>query len=117
MRNFSPTTSPASCWVQSPSDSGTCGRLCSFLLMTAARSRRRLLLAGSFVVLAAIATHIYLEANAANQLVACQQEYKSVQAGIDGLMANNSLSVVQPTGPKGTNDMRSPVLVVSRLVV
>jgi hypothetical protein len=84
--------------------------LCSFLLITAARSRRRLLLAGSFVVLAAIATHIYLEANAANRLVACQQEYKSVQAGIDGLMANNSLSVVQPTGPKGTNDMRSPVL-------
>jgi YD repeat-containing protein len=82
--------------------------------MTTARSRRRLLLAGSIVVVGAIATHIYLEANAANQLVACQQEYKMVQGGIDSYMAYFSVDVVQTPDAGGTSDMTSPVALYNK---
>jgi YD repeat-containing protein len=78
--------------------------------MTAFRSRLVLPFAGAVVVLAAIATllHIYLAANAANQLVVCQQEYRAVQAGLDAYKAAYSIDTV----PGGTNtaDMTTPVL-------
>jgi hypothetical protein len=95
--------------------------LCSLLLMTAAPSRRKLLLFTSAVAtLAAIAVLALLyrlvdvanQANAANQLVACQLEYKSVQAGLDGYMANNSIDIV--AAATNTADMTSPVVLYNK---
>jgi prepilin-type N-terminal cleavage/methylation domain-containing protein len=61
-------------------------------------------------VLAAIVTLSLVGLTTNAQAKACEQEYKTVQAGLDAYMANNNLDTVTATGLAGTNDMTSPVL-------
>jgi prepilin-type N-terminal cleavage/methylation domain-containing protein len=61
-------------------------------------------------VLAAIVTLSLVGLTTNAQAKACEQEYKTVQAGLDAYMANNNLDTVPATGTSGTNDMTTPVL-------
>jgi prepilin-type N-terminal cleavage/methylation domain-containing protein len=66
-------------------------------------------------VLAAIVTLSLVGLTTNAQAKACQQEYKTVQAGLDAYMANNNLDVVPAadgtgTSVTGTSDMTKPVL-------
>jgi len=44
------------------------------------------------------------------QAKACEQEYKTVQAGLDAYMANNNVDTVAATTAAGTSDMTAPIL-------
>jgi prepilin-type N-terminal cleavage/methylation domain-containing protein len=59
-------------------------------------------------VLAAIVTLSLVGLTTNAQAKACEQEYKTVQAGLDAYMANNNVDSV--TATTGTSDMKSPVL-------
>lgn len=66
-------------------------------------------------VLAAIVTLSLVGLTTNAQAKACEQEYKTIQAGLDAYMANNNFDVVPPadgTGGSvlGTSDMTKPVL-------
>lgn len=61
-------------------------------------------------VLAAIVTLSLVGLTTNAQAKACEQEYKTVQAGLDAYMANNNIDTVPATGAAGTSDMQSPVL-------
>ena len=61
-------------------------------------------------VLAAIVTVSLVGLTTNAQAKACEQEYKTVQAGLDAYIANNNVDTVSPTGVNGTSDMTSPVL-------
>jgi hypothetical protein len=84
----------------------------SFLLMTASRTRRILLFAGTVGVLAtvvavaAIAIPIYVADDAANKAKACTVEYKIVQDGLNSYMAHYNVVTVHAAT---TNNMASPV--------
>src|SRR5438094_8815090 len=58
-------------------------------------------------VLAAIVTLSLVGLTTNAELKACQQEYKTVQAGIDAYMANNNLNTVPAS--TGTSNMQSPI--------
>ena len=84
----------------------------SFRLMTASRTRRILVFAGTVGVLAtvvavaAIAIPIYIADDTANKAKACTAEYKTVQDGLNSYMAHFNLVTVPAAT---TNDMASPV--------
>jgi prepilin-type N-terminal cleavage/methylation domain-containing protein len=61
-------------------------------------------------VLAAIVTLSLVGLTTNAQAKACEQEYKTVQAGLDAYMANNNIDTVPATGINGTSDMTAPVL-------
>src|SRR6266852_61288 len=61
-------------------------------------------------VLAAIVTLSLVGLTTNAQAKACQQEYKTVQAGLDAFMANNNVDSVAATAAAGTADMTTPVL-------
>jgi prepilin-type N-terminal cleavage/methylation domain-containing protein len=61
-------------------------------------------------VLAAIVTLSLVGLTTNAQAKACEQEYKTVQAGLDAYMANNNVDSVAATGLTGTSDMTTPVL-------
>jgi prepilin-type N-terminal cleavage/methylation domain-containing protein len=66
-------------------------------------------------VLAAIVTLSLVGLTTNAQAKACEQEYKTIQAGLDAYMANNNLDVVPPADGTngsvlGTSDMTKPVL-------
>ena len=61
-------------------------------------------------VLAAIVTLSLVGLTTNAQAKACEQEYKTVQAGLDAYIANNNVDTVSATGVNGTSDMTSPVL-------
>ena len=61
-------------------------------------------------VLAAIVTLSLVGLTTNAQAKACQQEYKTIQAGLDAYMANNNLDAVPATTAAGSSDMTSPVL-------
>src|SRR6266853_6220012 len=60
-------------------------------------------------VLAAIVTLSLVGLTTNAQAKACEQEYKTVQAGLDAYMANHNVDTVTATAATGTNDMTSPV--------
>lgn len=60
-------------------------------------------------VLAAIVTLSLVGLTTNAQAKACEQEYKTVQAGLDAYMANNNLDIVAATAAAGTNDMTAPL--------
>jgi prepilin-type N-terminal cleavage/methylation domain-containing protein len=59
-------------------------------------------------VLAAIVTLSLVGLTSSAQAKACEQEYKTVQAGLDSYMAYYNYDTVTPGGP--TNNMASPIL-------
>lgn len=61
-------------------------------------------------VLAAIVTLSLVGLTTNAQAKACEQEYKTVQAGLDAYMANNNIDTVTATGVNGTSDMTAPIL-------
>jgi prepilin-type N-terminal cleavage/methylation domain-containing protein len=61
-------------------------------------------------VLAAIVTLSLVGLTTASEVKACEQEYKTVQAGLDAYMAFNNVSTVTATGTTATSNMASPVL-------
>ena len=61
-------------------------------------------------VLAAIVTLSLVGLTTNAQAKACEQEYKTVQAGLDAYMANNNVDSVAATTGAGTSDMTTPVL-------
>jgi prepilin-type N-terminal cleavage/methylation domain-containing protein len=62
-------------------------------------------------VLAAIVTLSLVGLTTNAQAKACQQEYKTVQAGLDAYMANNNIDSVPATDPLlGSSDMTKPIL-------
>jgi general secretion pathway protein G len=61
-------------------------------------------------VLAAIVTLSLVGLTTNAQAKACEQEYKTVQAGLDAYMANNNVDTVTATGVGGTADMTTPIL-------
>ena len=61
-------------------------------------------------VLAAIVTLSLVGLTTNAQAKACEQEYKTVQAGLDAYMANNNVDTVSATGAGGTSDMTTPIL-------
>jgi hypothetical protein len=83
------------------------------LLMSASRTRRNLLFAGTVCVLAtvvavaAIAVPIYVADDAANKTKACEHEYTTVQASLNAYMAINNLSTLPASA--STSDMTTPV--------
>jgi hypothetical protein len=83
------------------------------LVMTASRSRRKLLYAGTIAALVilvgvgAIAIPNYLAKDAANKARACRHELQTVQASLRSYMAYFNVSTVTAAGP--TNNMSSPV--------
>ena len=60
-------------------------------------------------ILAAIVTLSLVGLTTNAQAKACEQEYKTVQAGLDAYMANNNLLAVPPTAGTGTNNMTAPL--------
>src|ERR1700676_3836858 len=61
-------------------------------------------------VLAAIVTLSLVGLTTNAQAKACEQEYKTVQAGLDAYMANNNIDTVTQTDQTaGTADMTAPV--------
>jgi prepilin-type N-terminal cleavage/methylation domain-containing protein len=63
-------------------------------------------------VLAAIVTLSLVGLTTNAQAKACEQEYKTVQAGLDAYMANNNLDVIAASG--GTSDMTTPVVLYTK---
>jgi prepilin-type N-terminal cleavage/methylation domain-containing protein len=63
-------------------------------------------------VLAAIVTLSLVGLTTNAQAKACEQEYKTVQAGLDAYMANNNIDTVAAAG--NTADMTNPVLLYNR---
>ena len=61
-------------------------------------------------VLAAIVTLSLVGLTTNAQAKACEQEYKTVQAGLDAYMANNNVDTVASTGQNGTSDMTAPIV-------
>jgi prepilin-type N-terminal cleavage/methylation domain-containing protein len=61
-------------------------------------------------VLAAIVTLSLVGLTTNAQAKACEQEYKTVQAGLDAYMANNNVDSVAATSAAGSNDMTTPIL-------
>jgi len=61
-------------------------------------------------VLAAIVTLSLVGLTTNAQAKACEQEYKTVQAGLDAYMANNNIDTVPATAAGGTSDMQNPIL-------
>lgn len=61
-------------------------------------------------VLAAIVTLSLVGLTTNAQAKACEQEYKTVQAGLDAYMANNNIDTVPATAAGGTNNMQAPIL-------
>ncbi len=59
-------------------------------------------------VLAAIVTLSLVGLTTSSEAKACEQEYKTVQAGLDAYMAYNNLDTVTAAGP--TNNMVTPIL-------
>ncbi len=59
-------------------------------------------------VLAAIVTLSLVGLTTSAQAKACEQEYKTVQAGLDAYMAYNNVDTVPAAGP--TNNMATPVV-------
>ena len=59
-------------------------------------------------VLAAIVTLSLVGLTTSSEAKACEQEYKTVQAGLDAYMAYNNLDTVTAAGP--TADMTTPIL-------
>jgi prepilin-type N-terminal cleavage/methylation domain-containing protein len=59
-------------------------------------------------VLAAIVTLSLVGLTTSSEAKACEQEYKTVQAGLDAYMAYNNLDTVPAAGP--TNNMVTPIL-------
>lgn len=66
-------------------------------------------------VLAAIVTLSLVGLTTNAQAKACEQEYKTVQAGLDAYMANNNLDGIAASA--GTSDMTSPVLLYNNGVL
>src|SRR2546430_16051733 len=60
-------------------------------------------------VLAAIVTLSLVGLTTNAQAKACEQEYKTVQAGLDAFIAGKNLGLVAGTGATGTGDMEGPV--------
>jgi prepilin-type N-terminal cleavage/methylation domain-containing protein len=60
-------------------------------------------------VLAAIVTLSLVGLTTNAQAKACEQEYKTIQAGLDAYMANNNIDTVTATGVGGTSDMTAPI--------
>jgi general secretion pathway protein G len=65
-------------------------------------------------VLAAIVTLSLVGLTTNAQAKACEQEYKTVQAGLDAYMANNNVDSVAATAAGGTADMTTPVLLYNK---
>jgi general secretion pathway protein G len=65
-------------------------------------------------VLAAIVTLSLVGLTTNAQAKACEQEYKTVQAGLDAYMANNNIDTVPATGVNGTADMQNPVVLYNQ---
>jgi prepilin-type N-terminal cleavage/methylation domain-containing protein len=63
-------------------------------------------------VLAAIVTLSLVGLTTNAQAKACEQEYKTVQAGLDAYMANNNVDTITATA--GTSDMTSPIVLYNR---
>jgi prepilin-type N-terminal cleavage/methylation domain-containing protein len=61
-------------------------------------------------VLAAIVTLSLVGLTTNAQAKACEQEYKTVQAGLDAYMANNNVDSVAATAAAGSADMTKPIL-------
>jgi prepilin-type N-terminal cleavage/methylation domain-containing protein len=61
-------------------------------------------------VLAAIVTLSLVGLTTNAQAKACEQEYKTVQAGLDAYMANNNVDTVTATSTAGTSNMTDPVV-------
>jgi prepilin-type N-terminal cleavage/methylation domain-containing protein len=59
-------------------------------------------------VLAAIVTLSLVGLTTSAQAKACEQEYKTVQAGLDAYMAYNNFDTVTAAGP--TNNMAAPIV-------
>jgi prepilin-type N-terminal cleavage/methylation domain-containing protein len=64
-------------------------------------------------VLAAIVTLSLVGLTTNAQAKACEQEYKTVQAGLDAYMANNNVDSV-PATTGATSDMTTPVLLYNK---
>lgn len=65
-------------------------------------------------VLAAIVTLSLVGLTTNAQAKACEQEYKTVQAGLDAYMANNNIDSISATGTAGTADMTNPVVLYNK---
>ncbi len=65
-------------------------------------------------VLAAIVTLSLVGLTTNAQAKACEQEYKTVQAGLDAFMANNNVDTIAATGVNGTADMTNPVVLYNK---
>jgi len=70
-------------------------------------------------VLAAIVTLSLVGLTTNAQAKACEQEYKTVQAGLDAYMANNNVDSVPAADstngyPSGTSDMTKPVVLYNK---
>src|SRR5579864_8010502 len=65
-------------------------------------------------VLAAIVTLSLVGLTTNAQAKACEQEYKTVQAGLDAYMANNNIDTIPATGAGGTADMTNPVVLYNK---
>ena len=67
-------------------------------------------------VLAAIVNLSLVGLTTNAQAKACEQEYKTVQAGLDAFMANNNVDSVPATGATGvgTADMTNPVVLYNK---
>jgi prepilin-type N-terminal cleavage/methylation domain-containing protein len=63
-------------------------------------------------VLAAIVTLSLVGLTTSAEAKACEQEYKTVQAGLDAYMAYFNVNSVTPAGP--TSDMAAPVLLYNK---
>src|ERR1700686_3857875 len=63
-------------------------------------------------VLAAIVTLSLVGLTTNAQAKACEQEYKTVQAGLDAYMANNNVDTVTATA--GTSDMTAPIVLYNK---
>jgi general secretion pathway protein G len=63
-------------------------------------------------VLAAIVTLSLVGLTTNAQAKACEQEYKTVQAGLDAYMANNNVDTVTATA--GTSDMTTPIILYNK---
>lgn len=63
-------------------------------------------------VLAAIVTLSLVGLTTNAQAKACEQEYKTVQAGLDAYMANNNVDTITATA--GTSDMTTPIVLYNQ---
>ena len=65
-------------------------------------------------ILAGIVTLSLVGLTTNAQAKSCQQEYKTVQAGLDAYMAAKNLDSVTATAAAGTSDMTSPVVLYNK---